>query len=216
MYTQEDNLKIKLPSNFSNQDPTLQKKEVNSWWDLIKFAITAFVIIVPIRFFIIQPFVVSGDSMVPTFHDKDYLIVDEISYRFKSPQRGDVIIFKPPNQPKGIYYIKRIIGLPGESISIKGTKVTIVNKEHPEGYQLSEPYVQNISSDNFETTVAEGELFVLGDNRPRSSDSRVWGLLPIKNITGRALVRLFPFRDISYLPGAHEVYSPMKYPIAQK
>lgn len=215
MHNVEDALKIKLPSNFSTKDPALKKKEVNSWWDLIKFAITAFLIVVPIRVFLVQPFVVSGESMIPTFHDKDYLIVDELTYRFKPPMRGDVIVFRPPNQPKGIFYIKRIIGLPGETVVIKGSKITIINAQNPEGMQLDEPYVQNIAADNVTTIVGPDELFVLGDNRPRSSDSRVWGLLPIKNIVGRALIRLYPFRDLDYLPGAQEVYQLKNSPVAQ-
>lgn len=216
MNIEEDRLNVKLPANFTQKDPELNKKQVNSWWDLIKFSITAFLIVVPIRIFLVQPFVVSGESMIPTFHDKDYLIVDEITYRFKEPSRGDVIIFRPPNQPKGIFYIKRVIGLPGETVTIKGTKIFIYNQNNPEGFELNEPYIQNVTADSITTVVGPEQLFVLGDNRPRSSDSRVWGLLPIENITGRALIRLFPFRSIDYLPGAQEVYEQKQTPVAQK
>ncbi len=202
----KDRLAIKLPANFQTIDPETQKKQVNSWWELIKFAIITFLIIFPIRMYVIQPFIVSGESMVPTFHDHDYLIVDELSYRFHSPRRGDVIVFKPPNQPKGVFYIKRVIGIPGDTVTLKGSKVIITNQEHPEEMILREPYIQSITTENTTVKVGEGELFVLGDNRPRSSDSRVWGKLPLENVTGRALIRLYPFRSIDYLPGAQEVY----------
>lgn len=210
----KDRLAIKLPTNFQTVDPELQKKQVNSWWELIKFAIITFLIIFPIRMFVIQPFIVSGESMVPTFHDRDYLIVDELSYRFHLPQRGDVIVFHPPNQPKGVFYIKRVIGLPGETVTLKGSKVIITGGTHTEELILREPYIQNVTSENMSVTVGENELFVLGDNRPRSSDSRVWGKLPLENVTGRALFRLYPFRSIDYLPGAQEVYKYENNPIA--
>lgn len=212
----KDRLSIKLPANFQTIDPETQKKQVNSWWELIKFALFTFLIILPIRLYVIQPFIVSGESMVPTFHDHDYLIIDELTYRFKPPQRGDVIVFRPPNQPKGVFYIKRVIGLPGETITLKGSKITVTSKDQPEEQILREPYIQNITTENMVVTVEEGELFVLGDNRPRSSDSRIWGKLPIENVTGRALIRLYPFRSIDYLPGAQEVYNYDPSPIALK
>ena len=210
----KDRLEVKLPANFQTLDPEIQKKQVNSWWELIKFAIVTVVIIFPIRMFVIQPFIVSGESMVPTFHNHDYLIVDELTYRFKLPQRGDVIVFRPPNQPKGVFYIKRVIGLPGDTVTLKGSKVIITNQDNPTELILREPYLQNVTTENMTVTVEEGELFVLGDNRPRSSDSRIWGKLPLENVTGRALVRLYPFRSIDYLPGAQEVYKFDASPIA--
>lgn len=184
-------------------DARVLKENKNSFWELIRFAAISLLIIVPIRMYIMQPFVVSGESMVPTFHDKDYLIIDEISYRFNTPKRGDVIVFHPPNESKKIYYIKRIIGLPGETVILDGTKVIIKNTEHPEGFELDQPYLENISSNQMTITVGKGDVFVLGDNRPRSSDSRIWGTLPLKNIKGRPYLRLYPFTDIAYLPGVH-------------
>ena len=176
------------------------KKGLENLWDLIKFAVIALVIVIPIRMFIAQPFVVSGESMFPTFHDKEYLIVDEISYILGSPHRGDVIIFRYPNDTKR-FFIKRIIGMPNEEISITNGEVTIINKENPNGFKLTEPYI----NEKFDTTMnyktGEGEYFVMGDNRNRSSDSRVWGILPEKLMVGRAYLRLLPFKEISYLPG---------------
>jgi signal peptidase I len=183
----------------------VQKEE--SVWDLIRFALVVFVIAMGIRFFVAQPFVVSGTSMVPTFADKNYLIIDELTYHFRSPERGEVIVFHPPGQPKGIYYIKRVIGLPNETISIDGGTVTIINKDHPNGFILTEPYISAPTNNQITKTLAADEFFVMGDNRPFSSDSRTWGTLPEGNIVGRAFLRLFPLKSINVLPGAHSDYS---------
>jgi signal peptidase I len=177
------------------------RKHADSAWDFIKFAAIALAIVVPIRMFIAQPFVVSGESMVPTFQDGQYLIVDEISYITLGPHRGDVVIFKYPNDTTR-FFIKRIIGLPNETIDIKGDVVKIMNKENPEGFTLTENYV----NENFSATgtykTGPNEYFVMGDNRNRSSDSRTWGVLPRKLMIGRAYLRLLPFKDVAYLPGA--------------
>ena len=194
----------------SNTPEKIVKKEtrLESFIELVKFAIIAVIIVFPIRMFIAQPFIVSGSSMVDTFHDKDYLIVDELSYRFEAPKRGDVIVFRYPNDPSK-FFIKRIIGLPGETVSVKGDVVTIKNDAHPEGFTLTENYSEK-NSENAPTItdkkITDGDYFVMGDNRPASSDSRYWGLLPKKNITGRVFLRLFPFTDIGVLPGEHAVY----------
>lgn len=179
------------------------QKTFENVWDLIKFAIVALVIVVPIRLFIAQPFVVSGESMYPTFNNGEYLIVDEISYILNEPHRGDVIIFRYPNDTKR-FFIKRIIGMPNEEIKIVNGKVTIINSENPDGFTLNEPYID----EKFDTTATyktgSDEFFVLGDNRNRSSDSRVWGLLPRKLIVGRAYLRLLPVNNMSYLPGYYQ------------
>lgn len=190
-----------MESDLGNQEvlkkTSNKKKDII---DIIKYIVIAILIVIPVRMFIAQPFIVSGESMYSTFLDGDYLIIDEISYNLGSPHRGDVIVFKYPLDPKR-FFIKRIIGLPNEEILIKEGVITIKNKENPEGFIYQEPYLKQEFKDslNFETT--EKEYFVLGDNRARSSDSRVWGPLSEKLITGRALVRLLPLKDISYLPG---------------
>lgn len=182
--------------------PKPEKKE--SVWELVRFAVIALLIVIPIRVFVAQPFIVSGTSMVPTFSNKDYLIVDEISYRFHQPARGDVIIFRYPKDPKK-FFVKRIIGLPGETVSLdtNGT-VTIKNSEHPDGFTLDEPYVKNTQLQAYpEITLPGDEYFVMGDNRSGSSDSRMWGTLPEKNIVGVALIRLVPFAHAGLYPGDH-------------
>lgn len=177
------------------------KRNIESAWELIKFAAIALVIVVPIRMFIAQPFVVSGESMFPTFDDGQYLIVDEISYLTKGPHRGDVVIFKYPNDPSR-FFIKRIIGLPNETVQIKGDVVKIINTEHPEGFVLKEDYVNEKFSVNQTYKTGTDEYFVMGDNRNKSSDSRSWGMLPRKLMVGRAYVRLLPIKSMDYLPGA--------------
>ncbi len=170
--------------------------------EILRFAVIAVIIVLPIRFFIAQPFIVSGASMEPTFHNGQYLIVDQLSYHMDEPVRGDVVIFKYPKDPSK-YFIKRLIGVPGDTVSINGNVITIMNEAHPEGFVLDEPYVAQMSPN---TTITEvlgpSEYFVMGDNRDNSSDSRVWGILQENLIVGRAFLRLFPFDQAGYMPGS--------------
>lgn len=169
------------------------------WRDVIQFTLIAVLIVLPIRFFIIQPFIVSGASMLPTFESGDYLIVDEISYRLHEPSRGEVVIFKYPNDPSK-FFIKRIIGLPKETLqSVDGS---IVVKDVSGGeHVLHETYLSNVPKDTFSITLADNEYFVMGDNRRASLDSRVWGTLPSDLIIGRAWLRLFPVSETGVWPG---------------
>jgi len=177
----------------------VEKKE--DWRDVLRFIIISLLIVIPIRMYIAKPFIVDGLSMFPTFHNRDYLIVDQISYLTGNPSRGDVVVFKPPID-ESKYFIKRLIGLPGDTISINGSEVKISNKEHPLGVVLDEPYVQNKGNDkDLLFTVPEDQYFVMGDNRTASYDSRGWGFLPKKDLVGRALFRLFPPKSIDFLPG---------------
>jgi signal peptidase I len=177
-------------------------KSEHSGWELFRFVIIVIAIVVPVRLFIAQPFIVSGSSMVPTFEDKNYLIVDEISYRFNEPERGDVVIFRYPNDPKK-FFIKRIIGLPNETIDIKDHEITITSAEHKDGFVLYEPYVKNQASGITHFELKDNEYFVMGDNRSASSDSRYWGALPKENIVGRAWLRLWPLRQLDAFPGKY-------------
>ena len=162
-------------------------------WETGKLAVISLVIILPIRYYVIQPFFVLGASMEPNFENGDYLIIDEISYRFNQPQRGDVIVFKYPNNPKQ-YYIKRIIGLPGEIITISDEKIVIKNKANPDGFAPEEDYLSGAETNgNISATLGFDEYFVLGDNRGASSDSRIWGALKEEFVIGRALLRAYPF-----------------------
>jgi signal peptidase I len=177
-----------------------------SFWELVKFALVALVIVVPIRLFVAEPFVVSGSSMFPTFKDKDYLIVDKLSYELGTPERDDVVIFKYPNDTTK-YFIKRIIGLPDETVDIKGNTITITNAAHPNGFTLDQPFVKELMPDNTQTihtVLKDNEYFVMGDNRPASSDSRYWGTVNRNLLTGRAFLRLLPLNGISAMPGNYK------------
>ncbi len=185
------------------QEKPKEKFDKQSFWELVRFALIAIVIVIPIRIFIAQPFVVSGSSMVPTFENGQYLIVDEISYRLESPQRDDVIVFRYPNDQTK-FFIKRIIGLPGETVDIKGSVVIITNKDHPGGFTLSEPFIQNVADNNTHFELKNDEYFVMGDNRPASSDSRYWGAVPKKLIIGKVFLRLLPITKIGVLPGSYK------------
>lgn len=188
----------------SSEEKSISPKKKESFWDLIKFAIIAFAIVLPIRMFIAQPFVVSGESMYPTFHDGEYLIVDEISYLTGEPKRGDVVIFRYPDEPSR-FFIKRIIGLPNETIVIDHGKVMILNDdENQKTIILDEPYINEEFNTIGKYKTGDDEYFVMGDNRNRSSDSRYWGVLPKKLMIGRAFLRLLPLKEISYMPGAYE------------
>ena len=184
-----------------------QKKKSNwqSFWELVRFAIIAIIIVVPIRIFIAQPFIVSGSSMVPTFQDGQYLVVDEISYILGTPKRDDVVIFRNPNDEK-IFFIKRIIGLPGETVDVNSAenKVTIINKEHPQGFSLDQSFIKNIGGIDGHRVLGNNEYYVMGDNRPASSDSRYWGVVPKDLMIGRVLLRLLPFNKINYMPGSYK------------
>ncbi len=174
-----------------------------SIWELMRFAIIAVAIVIPIRIFIAQPFIVSGSSMVPTFEDGQYLIVDEISYRLDNPQRDDVVILRYPNDTTK-FFIKRIIGLPNETVDIQGSEVTITNKQHPEGFKLDQSYIKNAANDNKHIELGDDEYFVMGDNRTASYDSRYWGAVPRKLLVGKAFLRLLPINKIDFMPGDYK------------
>ncbi len=169
--------------------------------EIIQFSIIAILIVVPIRMFIAQPFIVSGDSMIDTFQSGEYLIVDQVTYYMSEPARGDVIIFRYPRDPSK-FFIKRIIGIPGDTIKIEDAQVTVINEENPDGVLLDEPYVRSMEPASLqEETLGDREYFVMGDNRDHSSDSRSWGVLQKDRIIGRAYLRLFPPQTFDYLPG---------------
>lgn len=173
--------------------------------EVLHFSFIALLVVVPIRLFVAQPFIVSGASMETTFSTGQYLIVDQLTYHFEKPERGDVIVFRYPKDPSK-YFIKRIIGIPGDTVSIHGSSVTITNTEHPEGTTLTEPYIREMAPNTTLTeTLGDEEYFVMGDNRNASSDSRMWGVLPRENIIGRAYVRLFPFTQVNLLPGTYDI-----------
>ncbi len=184
----------------TQKEAVQETKQPSLLFDTLRFTILALLIIVPFRMFIAQPFLVNGASMDPTFENAQYLIVDQLSYHFSEPKRGSVLIFKYPLDTSR-YFIKRIIGLPGDTVRIERGEVFIENTKYPDGLKLEETYVEFTKNDTLTVTVPENEYFVMGDNRTGSLDSRYWGTLPEKFIIGRPLIRLLPLNGIGLWPG---------------
>ena len=179
-------------------------------WETVKYALIAAIIILPIRTFIAQPFVVSGNSMYPTFHNGEYLIVNEFTKYNGTYNRGDVVILRYPNDPSK-YFIKRVIGLPLETVTIESGVVSITSPTQKTPFLLTEPYVKSSKIDSSSRTLDKDEYFVMGDNRAQSSDSRIWGPVPKRLMDGKAYLRLFPFTQISLHPGSLESFH-VSYP----
>lgn len=181
-------------------------KKIN-WKAILKevviFGIIALGVVLPFRMYIAEPYLVDGRSMDPTFATGDYLIVDKLTYRHKIPERNSVIVFKYPLDTSK-NFIKRIVGLPGETVIIKNDIVTIVNKENPEGFVVDGSYVTHHSNGDFQQKLGENEYYVLGDNRAESYDSRFWGPLDKKYMLGKPILQLFPISKISISPGKDE------------
>jgi len=197
----EDNNQNKIvaekPKSFFKK--IFSKEVISVAWELLKIALIALVIVLPIRYFLFQPFIVKGESMSPNFESGDYLIVDEISYRFSSPQRGDVIVFNFPKDTTQ-KFIKRVIGLPGETVDITNGKVEII--KDGKKVDLTEKYLPaNLKTyPDTKTTLKSDEYFVMGDNREYSYDSRAWGIVPKSDIIGKAFLRVFPVAALSQIP----------------
>jgi len=184
-------------------------------WEIVKIFILALVIIVPIRVFLFQPFFVQGASMEPNFEDSQYLIITELGYKetnirigqqqifkagaFKNIDRQTVVVFRYPLD-ESKFFIKRIIGLPGEKVEVKNGQVRIYNSQNPNGFVLDEsrylsPSVE--TSGDVSMTIKSDEYFVMGDNRRYSSDSRVWGPVKQADIMGKVLLRAWPLDKIN-------------------
>ena len=187
--------------------------ERNELWrftaELIRTALIVGVLTFLIRGFLIQPFVVKGESMSPRFHSNDYLLVDKLSGVLGIPQRGDIIVFKYPNNTAE-NYVKRVIGLPGDRVTIANGRVTVATADKPNGVVLDEPYlgpgitttpIDGSPSANY--VVPAKTFFVLGDNRPNSSDSRDWGFLPEEDLIGRVVVEAYPFNQAAIFRHIH-------------
>lgn len=164
-------------------------------WDIAKVVIISAAIIIPIRTFVFQPFFVRGASMEPSFYNGDYLIIDELSYRLREPYRGEVVVFRPPGNDKQ-FYIKRIIGLPGEKVTIDNNRVSVFTEG--DEIVLDEPYIsKDVVGGNKQMIAGPGEYVLLGDNRGHSSDSRVFGPVSRKNFVGKVLITAWPIGDFA-------------------
>lgn len=196
-----------LTKTNADVSPTTQKRDKKSWLkDLLWFVGIIVFVVIPFRMYVAQPYLVDGSSMDPTFKNGEYLIVDEISYRFEEPKRGDVIVFRFPLDPKQ-FFIKRIIGLPGETIELSSQGIKIINKENPEGEKLNEPYVVFDKKDTLIYKLKNDQYFAMGDNRVASADSRIWGPVPRENIVGKPIFSLFPISKIAFRPGALDKFT---------
>ncbi len=183
--------------------------------EIIKVFVLALVIILPVRVFLFQPFFVQGASMEPNFEDSQYLIINEFGYKqtavdisnfhlftvspFREIERQEVAVFRYPKN-RSQFFIKRTIGLPGEKLEIKDGRVTIFNKENPDGIILDEsaylsPKVK--TQGELVITLNNNEYFVMGDNRNASSDSRSWGPVKEADIIGKVLLRAWPLNQLS-------------------
>lgn len=167
-------------------------------WDIIKVAAIALVLAGLVRYFLVQPFFVEGASMEPNFESGEYLLIDELSYYFKPIERSQVVVFHYPLDASK-YYIKRVIGLPKETVEIKNSQIVIYNDEYPDGFTLNESYLpKNLITDGqIKKKLGGNEYFVLGDNRLASYDSRRWGALSKNNIIGRVWIRAWPFNRVA-------------------
>ena len=159
--------------------------------EILQIAILALAIILPVRYFLVQPFIVKGASMEPNFYDSEYLIIDEITFRFRDPERGEIIVFRPPQHSEQ-YYIKRVIGLPGETVEIRNGIITIYNNDIPNGFTLAESYISEVTEGRDRRVLGNEEYYVMGDNRDASLDSRIFGAVPMENFIGRVWVRGLP------------------------
>jgi signal peptidase I len=193
-----------LMVNFNNspepEQPSTKEDNTNFWrrtlnfvGELVHVVVISLAIILPIRYFLIQPFYVKGASMEPNFYDHEYLIIDEISYRFSEPERGEIVVFRYPNDPRQ-FFIKRIIGMPGERIVINNGQITIYNDNSPNGHLLSEDsYLGTVfTPGNKDITLGDDEYYLMGDNRSASMDSRSFGPVPERFVVGKVLFRGWP------------------------
>lgn len=192
-----DNEDFKENGGGNNGQPH-QREVVAFFWEVIKMVILSLAIIVPIRYFLVQPFFVKGASMEDDFHNGDYVLIDELSYRFNSPERGEVIVFRSP-QDTSQFFIKRIIGLPGETIQIRNNEMVITNEQDPKGFILDESaYLDKgqTTAGDFKINIDANEYFVLGDNRSHSSDSRIWGAVNRNLVIGKVFLRAWPLNKV--------------------
>ncbi len=186
-------------STYSTSSSPLKKIIVTIFQNIFSFGL-ALIIVFLIHTFIGRPFIVNGQSMDPNIKHKDFLLVDALSLRLRPVERGEVIVFRSPTEEKK-YFIKRVIGLPGEKVQIAASgAVTIYNDTNPNGFMLDSSFITHTSGIQDTRILPENSYYVMGDNRANSFDSRMWGVLPEENIIGRAFIRLYPFDNIDYLP----------------
>lgn len=180
----------------------LEKEE--SPGKLLLLILTILIIIKSIQAFVIQPFFVDGGSMLPTLQTGELLLIDRLGYDINNLKCGDVIVFRhvKNDQYNGEFFIKRLIGVPGDRVVVQTGITTIYNKENPHGEVLDESFIKYPDiMKNIDITLGEDEYLAFGDNRAESYDSRSWGIIYKKDIAGKAVLRLYPFNEIQTDPG---------------
>ena len=191
-----------MPS-FGEQDDTIWSSVKSFVWETAKVIVISLAIIIPVRYYVIQPFYVKGASMEPSYYDHEYLIIDELSYHVRDPRHGEVVVFRPPNDPRQ-FYIKRVIGVPGDRVKITGGSVIRYTAAHPDGEQLDEPYLSEgtVTLGEVDVQLKDNQYFVLGDHRGASLDSRVFGTIARGEIVGRTWIRGWPLNRITVFSAA--------------
>lgn len=198
----EDSEKKEVMDFISEQENDEPESSIKDFFiELLQVVIVALAIIIPVRYYFIKPFYVKGASMEPSFYDNEYLVIDEISYRFKEPIRGEIVVFRYPRDPRQ-FFIKRIVGLPGETVQVTGNKVFINGEEISEGYLDANTDTKG----EIVVTLQQDEYFVMGDNRSFSLDSRSFGPLKRDFIVGKTWIRGWPFDKIT-------IFEPPEYNI---
>ena len=190
-----------IPSFGSSDEESMGESIKLFILETLKVVFLSLAIIIPVRFFLIQPFYVKGASMEPTYLDHEYLIIDEISYRFREPRRDEVVVFHPPNNEKQ-YYIKRVVGIPGDRIRVTGGQVYRYDEGSPEGKVLDESFLapNTRTFGEVDIKLEDEEYFVMGDHREASLDSRVFGAVHRSAIVGRTWVRGWPLNRVTVFP----------------
>lgn len=196
----------------------LRNSRLLNWWtqpnaqggktlarELVEFVLLVVLVVLPFRYFVAEPYIVSGVSMSNTFETGHYLIINKFWHKVSDPHRGDVLVFRSPVETDK-YYIKRVIALPGETVIIDQSQV-VIEQVNGERITLDEPYTSNPTFANIEVTLEEGEYFMMGDNRAQSFDSRAWGPLDESYIRGEPIIRLFPFGLLDTMPGRYDSYT---------
>lgn len=168
------------------------KRAIAAVFDFLQGIVAIAAVLVMVYLFIMSPQEVSGHSMEPNFHDGDYILTNKIIYKLVEPKRGDIVIFKSPAN-KDIDYIKRVIGLPGETVELREQHFYINGTLLTEPYEYNKPvYGGSFLQEGVQVTIPDGYYFVSGDNRPGSSDSREFGFVPLEDFIGKALLRYWP------------------------
>jgi signal peptidase I len=179
----------------------LIKRVIGAVFDFLQGIVVVLAILVMVYLFIMSPQEINGASMEPNFHNGEFILTNKIMYKLREPIRGDVVIFKSPRN-KEVDYIKRVIGLPGDTVLLKE------NSFYVNGQKVEEPYLTpditifggSYLIEGQEIVVPPGQYFVSGDNRPHSSDSREFGPIPREDIIGVAILRYWPFNRMGLLP----------------